>query len=43
MIFKVLGSSGAELPGYNSPAFLVDDSVLLDAGTIGSYLSETEQ
>ena len=43
MIFKVLGSSGAELPGYNSPAFLVDDSILLDAGTIGSFLSEKEQ
>jgi ribonuclease BN (tRNA processing enzyme) len=43
MIFKVLGSSGAELPGYNSPAFLVDDAILLDAGTIGSYLSEKEQ
>jgi len=43
MIFKVLGSSGAELPGYNSPAFLVDESILLDAGTIGSYLSEKEQ
>ena len=43
MIFRVLGSSGAELPGYNSPAFLVDDAILLDAGTIGSYLSEKEQ
>lgn len=43
MIFKVLGSGGAELPGYNSPAFLVDGCVLLDAGTIGSYLTEKEQ
>jgi ribonuclease BN (tRNA processing enzyme) len=43
MIFKVLGSSGAELPGYNSPAFLVDGCMLLDSGTIGSYLTEKEQ
>ena len=43
MIFRVLGSSGAELPGYHSPAFLVDGCVLLDAGTIGSYLTENEQ
>jgi len=38
-----LGSSGAELPGYNSPAFLVDGKVLLDAGTIGTSLGESKQ
>lgn len=43
MKVKVLGSSGAELPGYNSPAFLVDDKVLLDAGTIGTSLGESKQ
>lgn len=43
MNVKVLGSSGAELPGYNSPAFLVDGKVLLDAGTIGTSLGESEQ
>lgn len=43
MKFRVLGSSGAELPGYNSPAFLIDGGLLLDAGTIGSSLSEREQ
>ncbi|MBI5073660.1 MAG: 3',5'-cyclic-nucleotide phosphodiesterase [Nitrospirae bacterium] len=43
MKVKVLGSSGAELPGYNSPAFLVDRKVLLDAGTIGASLSESKQ
>ena len=43
MKVKVLGSSGAELPGYNSPAFLVDGKVLLDAGTIGAALSESKQ
>ncbi len=43
MNVKVLGSSGAELPGYNSPAFLVDGKVLLDAGTIGTSLGESKQ
>lgn len=43
MKVKVLGCSGAELPGSNSPAFLVDGKVLLDAGTIGSSLSEPKQ
>lgn len=43
MKVKVLGSSGAELPGYNSPAFLIDGMVLLDAGTIGASLKEGAQ
>ena len=43
MNIKVLGSSGAELPGYNSSAFLVDGKVLLDAGTIGTSLGESKQ
>ena len=40
---RVLGSSGAEFPGYNPPAFLIDRKLLLDGGTIGSRLSESEQ
>lgn len=43
MRLKVLGSSGAELRGYNLPAFLIDDCILLDAGTIGASLNETAQ
>lgn len=43
MKIRVLGSSGAEFPGYNPPAFLVDSRILLDGGTIGSKLSEAEQ
>jgi len=43
MILRVLGSSGAEFPGYNQPAFLIDGKILLDGGTIGSCLSESEQ
>lgn len=43
MKLRVLGSSGAEFPGYNPPAFLIDRKLLLDGGTIGSRLSESEQ
>ncbi len=43
MKLQVLGSSGAEFPGFRPPAFLVDDNLLLDAGTICSVLSEEEQ
>lgn len=43
MRLRVLGSSGAEFPGMKAPGFLVDDSLLLDAGTIGAVLSEDEQ
>ncbi|MEW6109286.1 MAG: 3',5'-cyclic-nucleotide phosphodiesterase [Nitrospirota bacterium] len=43
MILKVLGSSGAEFPGHNPPAFLIDGKILLDGGTIGAQLDEEEQ
>ncbi len=43
MRLRILGSAGAELPDFNPPAFLLDDQLLLDAGTIGSVLSEEEQ
>lgn len=43
MKLRVLGSAGAELPDFRPPAFLLDDHLLLDAGTIGSVLSEEEQ
>ena len=43
MILRVLGSAGAELPDFRPPAFLLDDQLLLDGGTIGSVLSEEEQ
>jgi ribonuclease BN (tRNA processing enzyme) len=40
---RILGSSGAELQGHNPPAFLIDEGLLLDAGTIGASLNEAEQ
>jgi len=40
---KVLGASGSEVPGKNCPAFLVDESLLLDAGTIGLALNIREE
>lgn len=43
MKLRVLGCAGAEFPGFHPSAFLVDDSLLLDAGTIGAVLSEQEQ
>lgn len=43
MKLRVLGSSGAEFPGFRPPAFLINDNLLLDAGTIGAVLSEKEQ
>jgi ribonuclease BN (tRNA processing enzyme) len=43
MIVRVLGCSGAELPGFNPPAFLIDGRILLDAGTIGAVLGQKEQ
>lgn len=43
MRLRVLGCSGAERPGHFSSAFLLDDSILLDAGTVGTALTEEEQ
>lgn len=43
MKLRVLGSSGAEFPGFRPPSFLIDDALLLDAGTISSVLTEDEQ
>lgn len=43
MKLRVLGSAGAEFPNFSPPAFLIDGQLLLDAGTIGSVLTEEEQ
>ncbi len=43
MKLTVLGSAGAEFPDFRPPSFMIDDSLLLDAGTISSVLSEEEQ
>lgn len=43
MKLRILGSAGAEFPDFRPPAFLIDDAILLDAGTIGSVLTEEEQ
>jgi cAMP phosphodiesterase len=43
VILKVLGASGAEFPGCNLPAFLIDGKILLDGGTIGLRLTGAEQ
>ena len=38
-----MGCAGAEFPNFHPSAFLIDDILLLDAGTIGAVLSEQEQ
>jgi cAMP phosphodiesterase len=43
MKIKVLGSFGSEGQGQRPSAFLVDDKVLVDAGTVGGALSPAEQ
>jgi ribonuclease BN (tRNA processing enzyme) len=43
MKLRVLGCHGAELGGHNACGFLINESVLLDAGTVGRSLSLIEQ
>src|SRR5262245_24242067 len=43
MRIKVLGAFGSEGPGQRPSAFLVDDTVLVDAGTVGGALTVPEQ
>jgi len=43
MKIKVLGCSGAEFPNFSPPAFLIDDCILLDAGTTTASLNESSQ
>jgi ribonuclease BN (tRNA processing enzyme) len=38
MKIRVLGSSGAELPGYRPPSFLLDGKILFDAGSLTNIL-----
>jgi ribonuclease BN (tRNA processing enzyme) len=41
--FRVLGCSGGQLPGYNLSSFLIDDSLLIDAGCTTAVLSLAAQ
>ncbi len=43
MKLRVLGCSGAEMPGHRQTAFLINDNMLLDAGTAASVLDENAQ
>lgn len=43
MLVRVLGASGSEFPGHNPPAFLIDDFLLLDAGTVSLSLDYDAQ
>lgn len=43
MKIQVLGCSGAVAPHANLPAYLIDGTMLLDGGTIGSVLKRSQQ
>jgi ribonuclease BN (tRNA processing enzyme) len=43
MLIRVLGCSGSEVPGHNPPAFLIDDYLLMDAGTVSLSLDHDAQ
>lgn len=43
MEIRVLGCYGGELPGYRPCSFLVDGKILVDAGTVCSVLSASQQ
>jgi cAMP phosphodiesterase len=43
MRLRILGCSGAEFPGNNSPSFLLDDEIVFDAGSITKVLDEKAQ
>lgn len=43
MKLRVLGCYGAEMPGYKASGFLINDDMLLDAGTVVSVLDFKEQ
>ncbi len=43
MKIKVLGSSGSDLPGHNLTSFLLDNTILFDAGGVTNSLNLKEQ
>ncbi len=43
MKIKIIGCSGAEFRGHNSPSFLLDDEIAFDAGSITDVLGEKAQ
>lgn len=43
MQIKVLGCSGAEFPGHNPPGFLLDETILFDAGSLTNVLDNRAQ
>lgn len=43
MKINVIGCSGAEIPGHNAPSFLLNDEIVLDAGSITSALNIKSQ
>lgn len=43
MKIRVIGCSGAELPGHKAPSFLLNDEIIFDAGSFTGVLDEKAQ
>ena len=43
MKLRVLGCSGSDLPGHHLTSFLINERILLDAGSVTSTLGLDEQ
>ena len=43
MEIKILGCHGADMPGYKTSSFLINNETLLDAGTVTSTLTHEQQ
>lgn len=43
MKIKVLGCSGSAFPGHNPPSFLLEGTILFDAGSLTNVLDESDQ
>ena len=43
MEIRLLGCHGSQLPAFNTTIFLINGTVLIDAGTVTSVLTADEQ
>lgn len=43
MKIRVIGCSGAEMPGHKTPSFLLNDEIIFDAGSFTGVLDENSQ
>ena len=43
LVVKVIGGHGGVSPGYNATSYLINDHLLIDAGSIASGVSIEDQ